>query len=149
MLKKLFNASVIAALGVLLVACEDGGSSAGPQPGSDGSEPWYTTEQVRLGRQVFKQNCASCHGGMAQGAPNWRERGPDGNFPPPPLNGSGHTWHHPFPMLRDIITDGGQQNMPAFGDRLSDKEIEAVLAFVNSLWPDRVYETWVTQVNDR
>lgn len=30
--------------------------------------------------------------------------------------------------------------MPPWGDKLSDEDIEAVLAFIQSLWPEGVHE---------
>lgn len=93
-------------------AADTAGSCAPSGAGDRG----YSPQQVRLGRDVYRENCASCHGRMAQGAGNWRRRDESGDFPPPPLNGSGHAWHHPFPMLRRIVAEGGAQNMPAWGD---------------------------------
>ena len=55
--------------------------------------------RVARGAEVYKTNCATCHGDQAQGAPNWSKKGPDGKFPPPPLDAQGHAWHHPMSML--------------------------------------------------
>jgi len=48
-----------------------------------------------------------------------------------------------FQMTRDGIVpplapEGYQSDMPAFGKTLSDDEIRAVLAYIESLWPDEV-----------
>ncbi len=102
-------------------------------------------ELVRKGEAVFRRHCAACHGRQAEGAPDWRRRGEDGFYPPPPLNGTGHAWHHPTAMLRDMIRNGsppGQGRMPAWGDKLSAEEIDAVIAWFQSLWPDEVYAAW-------
>ncbi|HKK07042.1 MAG TPA: cytochrome c [Gammaproteobacteria bacterium] len=98
------------------------------------------------GKRLFEQNCAVCHGARAEGAPDWRYRGPDGKFPPPPLNGTGHSWHHPYAWLHQMIKNGsppGQGNMPAWGGKLSDEDIDAVIAWFQSLWPQPAYEGWV------
>ena len=100
-------------------------------------------EQVAVGQQVYASFCAGCHGGNLEGQPNWQKRLPLGNFPAPPHDETGHTWHHADALLFDIIKRGGQvavpQNyesgMPAFGDALSDNEISAVLAYIKSRWP--------------
>lgn len=100
---------------------------------------------VSQGRAVFEKHCAFCHGDQAQGDPQWRKRGPDGLFPPPPLDGSGHAWHHPSRQLREMIRNGsppGQGNMPAWGGKLTPAEIDAVIAWFQSLWPDPVYAAW-------
>lgn len=101
--------------------------------------------KIARGQQVYLQYCASCHGDKAQGAPNWRQKGTDGLFPPPPLNGFGHAWRHSTAALREMIKDGsppGQGKMPAWGGKLSDQDIDAVIAWFQSLWPDAVYGEW-------
>lgn len=101
--------------------------------------------QIARGGQIFEKNCAVCHGAQGQGAVNWRMRTPDGKFPPPPLNGTGHAWHHPLAALRYVIKNGspgGQGNMPAWKDKLTDQQIDDVIAWFQSKWPDRVYQVW-------
>jgi len=74
-----------------------------------------------------------------------RHRGPDGRFPPPPLNGTGHAWHHPKAVLHDVIKNGsppGQGNMPAWRDRLTDEQIDDIIAWFQSQWPNQVYNAW-------
>lgn len=105
---------------------------------------WYGDEQVSRGAKIFQQNCAVCHGTGAEGAEDWQFRGPDGKFPPPPLNGTAHAWHHPLGQLFHMIENGTQPagNMPAWGDTLSDEEIIATIAWFQSQWPDEVYQAW-------
>ncbi|MCI0506462.1 MAG: cytochrome c [Gammaproteobacteria bacterium] len=105
----------------------------------------YDVQQLALGQQVYVANCAVCHGDNAQGASNWQQRNPDGTFPPPPLNGTGHSWHHSTEILYDVIANGsqpGQGNMPAWKDRLTKEQIDAVIIWFQSLWPDQVYAAW-------
>lgn len=119
-----------AVLVALLVGC-DGGAG----------DRWYTEEQVQRGEAIFEAQCMACHDEGARGDENWRTRDEHGNLPPPPLDGSAHAWHHPLDELREIIADG-QNNMPGFGNTLSEEEIDAVIAWFQSLWPDEVYEAW-------
>ena len=99
---------------------------------------------VALGRQVYLQNCASCHGANAEGASNWMEPDARGNLPPPPHDDTGHTWRHSDAELAEIIRDGMRDifnktpelTMPPFEDRLSDAEITAVIAYFKSLWSE-------------
>ncbi|MAU22043.1 MAG: cytochrome C [Martelella sp.] len=107
-----------------------------------------TDEQITLGRQVYAQNCASCHGANLQGQPDWRRRLSNGRMPAPPHDESGHTWHHSDQDLFDItklgvdgVVAGYESDMPAFKDILSDEEIAAVLAFIKSTWPERQRES--------
>lgn len=103
-------------------------------------------ELVALGRQVYARECAGCHGARLEGQPNWQSRLPDGGFPAPPHDETGHTWHHPDGVLFAITKFGGQavsvpgfkSNMPAFGDRLSEREIWAVLSYIKSRWPKEI-----------
>ena len=39
----------------------------------------YDENQLALGKQVFTDHCAKCHGENAQGANNWHQRNPDGS----------------------------------------------------------------------
>nr|WP_256476225.1 cytochrome c [Siccirubricoccus soli] len=101
--------------------------------------------QVALGRRLYGEWCAGCHGANLEGQPNWRSRRPDGRLPAPPHDASGHTWHHADGMLFRITRDGTsavvggdyETDMPGFGGVLSDTEIRATLAFIKSTWSER------------
>ena len=105
-------------------------------------------EQVRLGRQIYARECAACHGDKLQGQPNWRRRRPDGRLPAPPHDETGHTWHHSDDVLfvltkrgpQAFARPGYQSDMPAYGGKLTDREIWSVLAFIKSRWPRHVRE---------
>lgn len=100
---------------------------------------------VELGRRIYAAQCASCHGANLEGQPNWQARSANEKLPAPPHDASGHTWHHADQALFDITKRGPAAyrtgyltDMPAFGDRLSDEEIAAVLAFIKSTWPAEI-----------
>lgn len=100
---------------------------------------------VQQGYKLYRANCAACHGDQGQGAANWRQTGADGKSPAPPLAGTGHAWHHPMPVLVSTIKNGTQRiggNMPAWKDRLSDADINAVIVWFQSRWPDELYQAW-------
>lgn len=102
-------------------------------------------KQVEQGLDIYRAHCAGCHGVNGEGAPNWRHRSADGKFPAPPLDGSGHAWHHPMADLRATILEGsrpGEGNMPAWKDKLNDAQIDAVIAWFRSLWNDDIVEAW-------
>ena len=108
-------------------------------------ERWYGQARVESGEKVYAAHCAECHGARGEATPDWRRREPDGSFPPPPLNGSAHTWHHPFEVLARQIkfgAPGGVGKMPTFQGKLTDEEIINVIAWVQSLWPDGIYAQW-------
>jgi len=111
------------------------------------SDPGQTdpksAERVALGARLYAQHCASCHGAELEGQPNWRNPLPDGRYPAPPHDATGHTWHHDDDFLFRVTKYGGQvatprgalSGMPAFADTLTDVEIKSILAFIKSRWP--------------
>ena len=113
---------------------------------------WYTHEQVSRGKELFGQHCAVCHGDQAQGlAEDWRKVDASGNYPPPPLNGSAHAWHHPMVVLEKTIAEGGAPVggvMPPFDGVLSVQDTRATIAFFQNLWPDDIYRRW-SEINER
>ncbi len=102
--------------------------------------------QLALGRTLYDEACAACHGAELEGQPNWRQRDSDGLLPAPPHDETGHTWHHPDRQLFEITKWGTaalvgadyQTAMGPFGEVLSDDEIWAVLAYIKSRWPENI-----------
>lgn len=116
-----------------------------PMPMSAGRNQDFSA--MMRGAKLFQENCAACHGAQAEGAPNWQKPGADGKYPAPPLNGTGHAWHHPkaalkTTIMRGTIPMGG--SMPAWEGKLSDDDIEAVIVWIQSRWPDEIYQSWFT-----
>ena len=103
-------------------------------------------ETILLGKSVYVQNCASCHGVKLEGQKDWMSRLPDGLMPAPPHDETGHTWHHSDKYLfmitkygiEHIIGQNYPNNMPAYKGILSDKEIISVLSYIKSTWPNKV-----------
>jgi mono/diheme cytochrome c family protein len=103
-------------------------------------------ERLALGRRVYDEHCAACHGTELEGQPNWRQRNLDGFLPAPPHDETGHTWHHPdqqlFAMTKygtaALIGSDYKTVMVGFGEVLSDEDIRAVLAYIKSRWPENV-----------
>ena len=102
--------------------------------------------QIATGKQVFVTNCQECHGIEAAGVvKDWQKPGADGVYPAPPLNGTAHAWHHDMNTLLTTIDRGGIPlggTMPSFKETLSDEEKNAVLAYIQSLWPNDIYAAW-------
>ena len=96
-------------------------------------ERWYSTDLISLGKEVFRNNCAVCHGQKAQGLIlPWNQPLNDGSYPAPPLNGSAHAWHHPLKWLIFTIHNGGTPTggkMPGFKDKLSLEEQASTIAY--------------------
>ena len=120
-------------------------TAALPAAGAEAPERWYDRSRIESGGKIYAANCAECHGARGEATPDWRRREPDGSFPPPPLNGTAHTWHHPFGILARQIkfgAPGGGGKMPPFRGRLTDEEIIDVIAWFQSLWQDDIYAQW-------
>ena len=137
-----------------LTAC--GGQTASPTAAAR-TFPTLVQAQVARGHVVYTQNCASCHGANAEGAPQWATPGPDGLYPPPPHDNTGHTWHHSdralYESIRNGMNDplrpGSSLRMPAFGGKLSDADIRAVSEYFKSLWSDENRQwQWEQTLND-
>ncbi len=110
---------------------------------------FHNAPDVEAGRAIYAARCAACHGVNLEGQPDWQTQKADGTYPAPPHDETGHTWHHGDAMLQDYIRRGGQavlddmgvdltSAMPAFGRELTDADIEAVLAFIRSTWPEDI-----------
>jgi len=123
-----------------IIGCEEGADTVKE------NGRWYTQSQLDKGSVTFKRYCGRCHGNDAQGTSNWKQTLPDGSYPPPPLNGSAHTWHHPNSTLKRTISKGGVYlggTMPAFKNELSDEDMDTVIAFFQFKWNDKSYAAWV------
>ncbi|MCF6172282.1 MAG: cytochrome c [Campylobacteraceae bacterium] len=106
---------------------------------------WYTKEQVVKGKKLFAANCSSCHGLKAEKTIKWRQKLADGSYPPPPLNGSAHAWHHSFAQLMRQINDGGAAyggKMPGFRGALDENEKKDIISYFQSFWNDKIYKSW-------
>ena len=117
-----------------------------PASGDDARADPRDKVKVALGGKLYAQHCAACHGPKLEGQPNWRRPMPTGRLPAPPHDESGHTWHHPDSVLFEITKrglvppyapKGYESDMPAFGEKLTDEEIWAVLAYIKSHWISR------------
>lgn len=124
-------------LPALLAALAGCGETAGPD-----------TVAIMEGESIYKAECASCHGARLEGQADWRTRRPDGKLPAPPHDATGHTWHHPMEQLEAIVKlgmvppnapPGYASDMPAFGGKLNDRQIERVLAYIESQWPPEIH----------
>lgn len=116
-------------------------------PGLSSAEQnrWYTDDQASGGSTIYSRSCAGCHGKNGEATADWQSIDSDGFQSAPPLNGTAHTWHHPLDALRHTVNGGGSAvggSMPAFQGVLSSEEVDSVIAHVQSLWPDEIYEAW-------
>ena len=82
------------------------------------------------GQRVWARKCAACHGREGRGNTRFARSRPYANL-------TDDVWKHggDLPSIRRLITDGDPKSpMPAYRDRLSPEEIDAVSRHVLSLW---------------
>ena len=133
---------LIVAVAIPVVAALAAGGWYLLRPGDTTPDP----QRLAMGKALYDQHCAACHGADLEGEPNWQQRRADGTLPAPPQDASGHTWHHPDQQLFDITKQGlapfagadYKTNMKGFGEVLSDDEIWAVLDYIKSRWPEEI-----------
>ena len=106
---------------------------------------------IARGKIVYESNCVSCHQVNLVGAENWKGLDEDGHRKAPPLNGTGHSWHHDDATLHNIIKHGlaklvknYEGKMIGFGDKINDKQIDSVLSYIKSHWEDEIYERQIS-----
>lgn len=108
-------------------------------------ERWYTLAQVERGDDLYQKHCAECHKPDASGTADWRTLDANGKYPPPPLDGTAHTWHHSISVLRRTVGIGGVPlggSMPGFAEKLTAEQINDILAWVQTHWSDEIYHIW-------
>ena len=76
-----------------------------------------TGTRERQGHDLFLMNCAHCHGNDARG-----DEGPD-------LHGLTKS----DTRISSLIKNGIKGEMPKFGEKLTDTDVQAIIAFVRSL----------------
>ncbi len=83
-------------------------------------------EMLALGERIFTTTCTACHGEDGTGGIG------------PAINSQQFLSRHTDDQIRDAIVYGGRRpnsRMPAFGDRLTSVEIDALVAYIRSLEP--------------
>ena len=96
----------------------------GAIPAPDRSLP-VTEQSLQLGADLYAQSCSRCHGLEGQGTPR-----------APSLNVKGYLEQTNDLAMQQIITSGVPgTSMPAWGDRMADAEIQAIVGFIRSWEP--------------
>src|SRR5689334_15476778 len=98
---------------------------------------------VSQGKQIYRTQCAACHGRYLEGQPLWQVQDQYAHRRAPAHDASGHTWQHSDEDLFQMTKYGRfpgvpksvRSYMPAFEKRLSDAQVLAVLAYIKADWP--------------
>jgi mono/diheme cytochrome c family protein len=75
------------------------------------------SEDAKRGQDLFSRNCAHCHGDDARG-----DEGPDL-----------HNLKKSDARITKIVTQGIKGEMPAFGLKLCETDVKALIAFLRTL----------------
>src|ERR1700758_1832407 len=99
------------------------------------------SHDVKNGERLYKSGCIACHGANGSGAPQslTEFKRPD-TFPD--FSKCDQTTPEPNSAWKDVIVHGGpsrgfSQIMPAFGDLLTDEQIDDVIAYMRSFCGNR------------
>lgn len=104
-------ASVAAAVLLAVAACSPSAPSV-----PEGADP-----ALREGRDLYQSSCVQCHGADGGGG-----RGPK-------LSGGAVVEAYPDLGTQIVVVREGKGGMPAFGDKLSTAEIEAVVRYTREV----------------
>ena len=105
------------AVGIVILAGACSPSSPEPPVGSDGQ----TDPVLSIGREVYQSSCVQCHGGDGGGG-----RGP---------KLSDGVVVEAYPNIADeiAVVANGKGGMPAFSDKLTETQIEAVVRYTREV----------------
>lgn len=95
-----------------------------------------------LGKQLYDAHCAACHkrDGIGEPIVPWSIRRKD-LIEAMPLNETSHAWHHSDEQLISMILDGtprSRTRMPVWRDILSEQDAADLVAYIKSLWSERI-----------
>jgi cytochrome c oxidase subunit 2 len=84
---------------------------------------------VKQGQEVFENHCADCHRTNGQGLP--------GTFPA--HDGNPFVVGPPGPVIATVLNGrkGNMGQMPAWKDKLDDRQIAAVVTYIRQAWSNR------------
>lgn len=102
-----------------------------------------TTPSVIRGKQLYETYCASCHGVNGVGErPDDIYAMDEYGFVAPPMDDTGHAWHHTDEDLVEMILEGSPRNPRMIGWKsvLSREDAEDLVEYIKSLWSPYIRE---------
>jgi len=123
----------LVSLPVLLLVAAISQAQTGTQPDSI---------SVARGRQLYNAHCVACHklDGVGEPTVPWSIRRTD-FIEAMPLDETSHAWHHGDEQLIGMIFDGtarSRTRMPVWRNILSKQDAADLVAYMKSLWSDRI-----------
>ena len=115
-------------------------SIIGVAHGETGQKP--DSESVARGAALYRTYCVACHKNNGVGEPKVPQYIRHPSFVEAmPLNEASHAWHHSDEQLVTMILDGtprSRKRMPVWRGILSDGQAADLVAYLKSLWSDRI-----------
>ena len=99
--------------------------SVGTNRSAPSTAPNAAPDEFAVARETYAKRCSNCHGEKGEGGTGEFE---GKKIKGPPFR-SGHALKHPDADFVKQIVKGGD-GMPAFGDKLSPKEIDDLVRFI-------------------
>ena len=110
---------------------------------------------IKNGELLYQKNCSSCHMKNLSGHPKWQnELDEDGHRQAPPLNGTGHAWHHAPKDLFQTIRYGYKKADPNYNgkmmgnENLTDNEVWSILEYIKNIWPENIKMKYESHFGD-
>ena len=126
---RLLKFALGSATALLLIACGNAGTyqtnTAPPASSPAAATPAATPDELASGRIHFQKNCVECHGEKGEGG---RKEVEGKRFKVPSLR-EGHALEHSDEKFVVQISEGDDE-MPAFKDKLTAAEINDVIRFI-------------------
>ena len=111
--------------------------------------------ELAMAKELYASNCSSCHMNNLSGNSEWKSSlDKEGQRLPPPLDGTGHTWHHAPQQLFDIIRYGYKKTNPNYqgkmlgNENLTDDEIWSILEYIKNIWPETIQIKYESNFNE-
>ncbi len=98
---------------------------------------------VERGEKLYQTYCESCHGLKGIGErPDDIYAMDEYGFVAPPMDDTGHAWHHTDEALIEMTLEGSQRNprMVAWKNVLLREDAEDLVEYIKSLWSPHIRE---------
>jgi mono/diheme cytochrome c family protein len=108
-----------------------------------GSSDTESIDPVIKGEQFYNMYCVSCHGVKGVGErPEDKYAQDEYGYVAPPMDDTGHAWHHTDEQLVGMILEGSPRNprMASFKQVLNESDANSLVEYIKSLWSPHIRE---------